>query len=94
MLPLRAVAAALWWCLAVPILAQQEAEDPQLLLRGENDIMWCCLSAEELEKCRALADATRADHERDEYVFGSYYRPIKCKHVRDDLAVRAALQEW
>ena len=49
------------------------------LERKGNDIMWCCLSQEELEKCLALSRATSEDHTKDEFAFGSYFRRIKCK---------------
>ncbi len=47
------------------------------LIRKEKELMWCCLTMEELEKCRAFAEAARRDQEESDYTFGSYYRPIK-----------------
>ena len=49
-------------------------EDDSLVFREGNDIMWCCLSKEELLKCQAFAEAAKKDHEENEYTFGSYYR--------------------
>ena len=49
------------------------------IYRAENEIMWCCLSEEELAKCQDFAAAVAEDNERSDLIFGSYYRGIKCK---------------
>ena len=41
--------------------------------------MWCVTSLEELEKCRALADAVTAENQNNPNTFGSYFRKIMCK---------------
>lgn len=63
------------------VLGQYQTNDGYSLTRGPEDIMFCVLSAEELAKCQAFAEAAARDHLKDETIFGSYYRPILCKQV-------------
>jgi hypothetical protein len=69
-------------CLCTFVLGQYQTNDPYSLSRGPEDIMFCVLSAEELAKCQAFAEAAARDHLIDETTFGSYYRPILCKQVK------------
>ena len=47
------------------------------LSRETNELMWCVLSEEELNKCEAFAAATAEDQEHtQEQAFGSYYRKV------------------
>ena len=52
----------------------RNADDRYKIYREENDIMWCCLSKAELEKCHAFAAAAEIDNLKSEFTFGSYYR--------------------
>uniref|UniRef100_A0A0K2UG72 Melanotransferrinlike [Bombus impatiens] n=1 Tax=Lepeophtheirus salmonis TaxID=72036 RepID=A0A0K2UG72_LEPSM len=47
--------------------------------RNNEDLMWCCLTNEELQKCYDFAKVAADYHEKDETLFGSYYRSLKCK---------------
>ena len=56
-----------------------DLDDDINVFRTGNDILWCCLSKEELAKCRAFATAVKDDNDRSDLIFGSSYRDIKCK---------------
>ncbi len=81
------------WLLAIVIFSGVLCQDGPALrqkvtqeYRRGNDLMWCCLTSEEMDKCRAFARATEKDHEKEaspeNYIFGSYYRKIRS--VTDD----------
>ncbi len=57
--------------------AEDRDREEAAVYRSEKELLWCCLTGEELAKCRAFARATQRDQERSDYTFGSYYRPIK-----------------
>lgn len=45
--------------------------------RASNELMWCVLSDEELNKCEEFARATEKDQmDTNEEAFGSYYRKV------------------
>ena len=73
--------ASVFSCTLVQGQYQYQTNDGYGLSRGLDDIMFCVLSAEELAKCQAFAEAAARDHLKDETIFGSYYRPILCKEV-------------
>ena len=55
-------------------------QNPQSsIVRVKNELLWCCLTAEEVAKCEAFAAAAEQTHLEDEYNFGSYYRAVRCK---------------
>ena len=45
--------------------------------RASNELMWCVLSDEELNKCEEFARSTEKDQmDTNEEAFGSYYRKV------------------
>ena len=44
----------------------------------KTDLVFCTLSQEEYIKCQEMAEVTMMDQEKDDYIFGSYYRQIRC----------------
>ena len=58
---------------------RSDLQEDYLTKRKGNDLMWCVTSLEELEKCRALADAVTAENQNNPDTFGSYFRKILCK---------------
>lgn len=50
--------------------------------RKPNEIMWCCLTAEELDKCNAFALAAEEDNLKSDLTFGSYYRSVPSSEIR------------
>jgi melanoma-associated antigen p97 len=64
-----------------PLVAsgQSKAQINYAQARTGNDLMWCVISAEELAKCVAMAEAIDKAQELSDFAFGSYYRQIKCK---------------
>ncbi|QQP38918.1 Melanotransferrinlike [Caligus rogercresseyi] len=70
--------------LLLPVVFGRETEEDRAnqlyhSARNEEDIMWCCLSQEEVQKCYDFAKAAEELHKEDETIFGSYYRRLKCK---------------
>ena len=53
------------------------------VFREEGELLWCCLTGEELAKCEAFARATERDQLKSDYTFGSYYRPIKYASIEN-----------
>jgi len=66
---------------ALLVFAQQRSDlqEDYATKRKGNDLMWCVTSLEELEKCRALADAVTTENQNNPNSFGSYFRKILCK---------------
>ncbi len=60
-----------------------QLQQEEYVAREGNDLLWCCLSAEELRKCQNFAEAVNRDHLRSEYTFGSYYHRLKCRRFQD-----------
>ena len=58
---------------------RSDLQEDYLTKRKGNDLMWCVTSLEELEKCRALADAVTTENQNNPNSFGSYFRKILCK---------------
>ena len=61
----------------------RDDDQDEYVYRQGNDILWCCLSKEEVAKCRSFADAVEEDHLADEITFGSYYRKVKCRQFQN-----------
>ena len=61
------------------IRGQIDDEELDHQVRRDNDLMWCCLTEEELKKCRKLSRAMETDQEESDISFGSAYRKLRCK---------------
>ena len=59
-------------------LACGQSPQDSVTRRG-GELLWCCLTSEEVSKCEAFAAAAERSHREDEYNFGSYYRGVRCK---------------
>jgi len=45
-------------------LADEESDWADVYRESDKDILWCALSAQELDKCRRFAEAAANDHAR------------------------------
>lgn len=67
------------FCLCIS-LAQKDFATIQ---RADNDLLWCCVSEEELIKCQEFSAAAERDNLLSDVTFGSYFRSIKCKQYQN-----------
>ncbi|TRY75589.1 hypothetical protein TCAL_00523 [Tigriopus californicus] len=72
-----------WILLSLRFSTSWSQSDFANIQRADNDLLWCCVSEEELIKCQEFSEAAERDNLISDITFGSYFRSIKCKQYQN-----------